>query len=380
MRANIATIGLAVALSAAAGLAAQGTESGAFVVRLGRDTLAVEQFTRSATAIDGQQVVRVGQTVHRVYHADLAPDGSLRRFEVAIHRVTQPGAKELRASIEVSGDSATVRAPRQDSMVVTRLAVAHHAVPWLSHSYALVEHVGRLARAAGGERFTSQAIRMGDDPLPVTITRGAADTLVILIDDIGPLRVRLDRAGRLLGGTGLGSTAQVDVERVAPLDMNALGKSFAARPLGTLSPPDSVRVTIAGATLGVKYGRPAMRGRVIFGVVVPWGKVWRTGANEATVLTTSAGLDALGTTIPAGAYSLWTVPTPGGWTLIINRNTGQWGTDYDSAHDFARLPMRVEQLAQPVERFTIAIEPKDAGAVLKLEWETTRAWIPFTPK
>ena len=173
---------------------------------------------------------------------------------------------------------------------------------------------------------------------------------------------------------------QVTVERVQGLDFAALGKSFASRSLGTLSPPDSVRTTVGGAALSVRYSRPSMRGRVIFGNVVPWNTVWRTGANEATVLETSADLSLAGTKVPAGKYSLWTVPSPAGWTLIVNKNSGQWGTEYDSRYDVARLDMRVEPLRQPVEQFTIAIEPKGKGGVLKLEWEKTRASIPFSAK
>jgi len=120
-----------------------------------------------------------------------------------------------------------------------------------------------------------------------------------------------------------------------------------------------------------------MRGRVIFGNVVPWNQVWRTGANQATIFETGADLVVAGTTVPAGKYSLWTLPSQSGWKLIVNTNTGQWGTDYDARYDLARLDMKVEPLPQPVEQFTIAIEPKGKGGVLRLEWEKTRASIPF---
>jgi len=114
--------------------------------------------------------------------------------------------------------------------------------------------------------------------------------------------------------------------------------------------------------------------------VVPWNQVWRTGANQATVFETSADLVMAGTPVPAGKYSLWTLPSPGGWKLIVNKNTGQWGTDYNAQYDLARLDMTVEQLPQPVERFTIGIEPKGSGGVLRLEWEKTRASVPLSRK
>jgi len=91
-------------------------------------------------------------------------------------------------------------------------------------------------------------------------------------------------------------------------------------------------------------------------------------------------LSVAGTKVPAGKYSLWTIPSPAAWKLIINKNTGQWGTEYDAQYDLARLDMRVEPLRQPVEQFTIAIEPSGNGGVLKLEWEKTRASIPLSTK
>ena len=204
--------------------------------------------------------------------------------------------------------------------------------------------------------------------------------MTIVLGPLGPFRARVDGQGTVLSLSGVGSTMQVTVERVQGLDFDALGKSFAPRSLGTLSPPDSARASVAGVTVAVRYSRPSMRGRVVFGNVVPWNQVWRTGANEATVLETSADLTVAGTAVPAGKYSLWTIPSPTGWKLIVNKNTGQWGTEYDARYDLARLDMRVETLRQPVEQFTIAIEPKGKGGVLKLEWEKTRASIPFSAK
>jgi hypothetical protein len=122
-----------------------------------------------------------------------------------------------------------------------------------------------------------------------------------------------------------------------------------------------------------------MRGRAIFGVMVPWDRVWRTGANSATLFETSANLVIGGTAVPAGTYSLYSIPSRTGWTLIINRNTGQWGTDYDAQHDLARIPMEVTPLAQAVEQFTIAVEREgERAGVLALAWERTRAAVRFT--
>ena len=150
-------------------------------------------------------------------------------------------------------------------------------------------------------------------------------------------------------------------------------------PRPVLSPRDTVSLEVGtGRRLYIDYGRPSMRGRRIMGGLVPYGRVWRTGANAATTLVTDVDLDLGGTALPRGTYTLYSIPTADGWTLIVNRQTGQWGTQYEPARDFARIPMRVSKLAAPVEQFTMSLERNRAGAgTLALTWETTRAWLPF---
>jgi hypothetical protein len=123
-----------------------------------------------------------------------------------------------------------------------------------------------------------------------------------------------------------------------------------------------------------------MRGRRIIGQVVPYGQVWRTGANEATHFKTDRDVMIGGTRVPAGSYTLWSVPAADGWTLIVNRQTGQWGTVYDGAQDLARIPVRAETAAgEPVEQLTMRFEPGTGGAAsLVIAWENTRVHVPIT--
>jgi hypothetical protein len=148
----------------------------------------------------------------------------------------------------------------------------------------------------------------------------------------------------------------------------------AARP-APASPRDTARATVGGAQVMVDYGRPYKKGRTIFGAngLVPYGQVWRTGANAATTLVTSADLTIGGTRVPQGTYTLYTIPAADGWQLVVNRQTGQWGTDYDQGRDLARIPMRVSTVASPVEQFTIAVEP----AALVMRWDTVQASVPI---
>ncbi len=174
--------------------------------------------------------------------------------------------------------------------------------------------------------------------------------------------------------------------------MKAMGKKVRPGALGALSllatagsldaqrasPLDHARATIAGHQIEIQYGRPAMRGREIFGALVPFGSVWRTGANEATHLRSAADLVIGEVRVAAGEYTLYTIPEEDGWTLIINRQTGQWGTAYDESQDLVRLPMAVESISEPVERFTISVrEGEDTDGVIVFEWASTRALLAF---
>jgi hypothetical protein len=142
-----------------------------------------------------------------------------------------------------------------------------------------------------------------------------------------------------------------------------------------LSPPAKAEATIAGKKVTIDYSAPSVRGRKIYGDLVPYGQVWRTGANAATTLKTEADLLIGATKVPAGTYTLYTVPDQNGWKLIINKQTGQWGTDYDQAQDLGRVEMQTEKLNAPVETFKISI----ANGKLTIDWENTRATVDVKP-
>jgi Protein of unknown function (DUF2911) len=140
-----------------------------------------------------------------------------------------------------------------------------------------------------------------------------------------------------------------------------------------LSPRRQAEFTFSdGKKIVVDYGAPSIRGRKIMGELVPYGKVWRTGANEATSFVTEADLVIGGVMVPAGKYTLYTLPSQDAWKLIVNKQTGQWGTVYDQSQDLARIELKKSTLPQSVEQMTFSFDklPGDK-ARLKLEWETT---------
>jgi hypothetical protein len=148
------------------------------------------------------------------------------------------------------------------------------------------------------------------------------------------------------------------------------------------SPPASATCDLGGGkTILTDYSSPRTKGRKIYGGLVPYGEVWRTGANEATTFVTSADLEVGGTAVPAGSYTLFTVPAAGKWTLIINKTTGEWGIPYKyESNELARVDMNVSKLDAPVENLTIAYDKSKSGCVLRIDWETTRAAVSISAK
>ncbi|MGA8429109.1 MAG: DUF2911 domain-containing protein [Candidatus Sulfotelmatobacter sp.] len=162
------------------------------------------------------------------------------------------------------------------------------------------------------------------------------------------------------------------------LTFTALGACQKSRP----SPAATASCDLgAGKTIKTDYSSPRMKGRKIYGDLVPFGEVWRTGANEATTFVNSADVNVGGTTVPAGTYTLFTVPNNDQWKLIINKKTGEWGIPYKYESDeLGRVDMKVSKLPSPVEDFKISYAKSGGGCTLQIDWETTRASVDISAK
>src|ERR1700720_60788 len=136
-----------------------------------------------------------------------------------------------------------------------------------------------------------------------------------------------------------------------------------------------------GKTIKTDYSSPRMKGRKIYGDLVPFGEVWRTRANDATTFITSADVVVGGKDVPAGSYTLFTVPNADKWTLIINKKTGEWGIPYKyEADELGRVDMKVSPTSSPVENFTIALASMGSGCTLTMSWENTQASVDVSEK
>jgi len=157
--------------------------------------------------------------------------------------------------------------------------------------------------------------------------------------------------------------------------------SFAACQKTRPSPSASASCSFSdGKTIKTDYSSPRAKGRKIYGGLVPYGEVWRLGANDATTFVTNANLTAGGKDISAGSYTLFALPGQDKWTLVISKKTGEWGIPYPEGEDLARVDMKATKLSSPVENFTISYDQKGGSCVLNADWENTRASVEFAEK
>ncbi len=369
---------LAVAVLALAPSLAH-AQGASFTYRLGKDTLAIEQYTRTANAITGETVQRSGAAVTRyTYSVTVGKDG--RPTAAMVTRLQGdgtpfPGApKEVRFSL--GADSVVRETVFADSTQRRAFAVKGAMVNFPVFVYGPTELIAALRKKgmsdslpaiglAGGVGYTGFTALGGDS----VRLKGAPYAMVL----------RFDADDRLQSLDGSGTTNKAQATRGAPgVDIAGLARSMKAT--GVLSVREDARAGFGpGGMVIVDYGRPMVRERTVWGgMLVPFDSVWRAGANDATHLITTRTLTLGSMTLAPGMYSLWVQHTRGGTFLIVNRQTGQWGTQYDASQDIGRVEMQSAPTPSHVEELTIAVKARTpAQGVLELSWGDRVMSVPF---
>ena len=372
---------------------AGGVDSAAFVTRLGVDTIALEQVVRDGDRIEADVTLRIPRTARTRYVMELSPKGELERMTVTeVNPATGAAQSVARETYTRAGDSlrieiASVSGERRSAGVLAPETV----LPFVDMVHWPYE-VALIRARANRQRQVSQPLLTGGRVSNFRIAAVGADSMTITHPTRGAMRARVDASGRLLGLDARETTRKLSVERTRWLDPSPMAARWAAqdqagRGVGELSGRARPAATVHGARIEFDHGTPAARGRAIWGALVPFGAVWRTGANQATGFSTDRDL-VLGTgadtlVVPAGRYTLFSIPERDFATLIVNRQTGQAGTAYDATRDLGRVRMRAQPLAIPVEVFTIAAtEVFNASGQapygeLRLQWDRTEYVVPF---
>ena len=355
-----------------------GAQDGVIVYRLGKDTAAIERFSRSASKFTGEMVSRAGNAVIRTQY-DITLAGG--RPTAAVVRRRQADGSPLpnqptEHRFTFRADSAIRENVFADSTQRRAFAAPNAFLALPVFAYAPLEIVAAMGR---GRRDSLVAIPLaGTNPALVGLETLGGDTLR-LRGGFYAMLMRFDAQGRLQSVDGsLTTNKSIGTRAPGAPDIGVIAQGM--RPTGILSPRMTAYAGFAQGPIFINYGSPAVRGRTVWGgTLVPFDSIWRTGANEATHLATSKTIQLGDMTLAPGLYTLWTQHTRNGTFLIVNRQVGQWGTVYNPANDVGRVPMELTNAPSHVEDFTITLRalPQGRGAI-DLAWGDKVATANFT--
>ena len=377
----------------------QPVEHYGFIARLGNDTISVESVTRQGNTVTSDEVDRFPRVRLRHTVIELAADGSIRNLVMNIHTPSEPeNERERKVTANVSNDA--VHLSKTDSTGTVKrdfatggsIVVAH--VPQMYSLYELY-FAAALKHAAASKIAVGNAVPMRQFYIDREFDRFPLGNALVRPLDGGKAEIThdwlsgtgeavIDSSYRMLSYSGDRTTYKVGVSRLANSpDVKSIADRFEAMEakngaVKQLSVRDTVHAQIGNVMFTIDYGRPLVRGRKLLGDVLPYDRVWRTGANAATQFTTTAPIKLAGMLVPAGTYTLWTVPHVGGVDLVVNKQSGQWGTEYNSSRNLGIARFKTEAVTTPVEEFTISIAPGDTKhGTLIMEWGSFKWTAPI---
>ena len=367
-----------------------------FLTMLGNDTISLESVAREGNTLTSDEVDRFPRVQVRHTVVNLDNNGSIQHLVMDIHTPSEPAGQRDRKVVADVADNKVHLTKTDSTGTLTRdfptggsIVVAH--VPQMYSLYELY-FAAALKQSAALKLSAGSPVQMRQfyidrefDRFPLghaTVTPLASGKVEITHDWLaGTGEAMMDSGYHMLSYSGAGTTYKVQVTRLAtPPEVKGVAERFEAKEkengnVKSLSVRDTTRAQIGKAMFTVDYARPLLRKRTLLGDVIPYDRVWRTGANAATQFTTSAPIKLAGMQVPAGKYTLFTAPHASGVDLIVNKQSGQWGTEYNGSLDLGIARMISEVTTEPVEQFTISIIPSDnRHGKLVLEWGSFR-WI-----
>ncbi|AHM60905.1 hypothetical protein D770_13255 [Flammeovirgaceae bacterium 311] len=360
-----------------------------FIGRMGTDTVLVETYTMVNNHLYGKAFIRVPEDYIGEFSVHFYPDGSIREFNVAamdpfissVPFKATSGDFEYRLNMNCKNDTCTF----YNSMKGKPTEIV------ISHAVSKVDFVGGWVPFISLMEWNSMRLaKSGKTSLPLKMINhniGVYDIGVQALakDSIafgGPFleytQIKTDPDGKILETNGIGTPWNYYVSRHEPINIDLLAARMAKTPgIGIPSPTETFRSVVHNNKIEVSYGRPYKRGRKIFGGVVPYDSVWRTGANLPTKLTLEKNIRIGKTLIPKGQYSLYTIPRQNEWLLIFNTDLNRWPTDPDRQKDFAQVVLPVTKLGTPIEQFSIEVQETKKGGILVFQWDDTMAYADF---
>jgi hypothetical protein len=358
-----------------------------YVTLLGKDTLAVEEVVMQPGKVQARVVLRSPRLTFLTYELGLDPNFEMMDFSSSAY--AQPGAKDAdlleRQTLQFSADrdSLYMIQRTRGEIVGYNFAASSDVLPFLDMIHWPLDVISRKMPDSDTDTLV-QPLFAGRRTFNFRFFPGGGDTLFIEHPTRGITWALREDTGALTYLDAGATTRKLRVFRVAELDFEGLAAHFMeqenqGKRIGELSGRGTAEATIGSLHLELDYGQPARRGRELFGQVVPWGERWRTGANKATHLRLDRDVRMGDLLVPAGEYTLFSIPQPDGGVLIVNKQTGQNGQSYDPALDLGRVPMQIANTEESVELFTMdAVAIDNNQGLLRLMWGNTVFSIPFS--
>jgi hypothetical protein len=359
----------------------QTTYSGSFVATLGVDTVIVETYNIAHNHLYGKAFLRYPEDQIGVFNFHFYPEGNIKHYSIAF----------------MDPDSNFISKGIAGAMCEADSCTWYSAWPGTEAEYER-KHPAKHLDFIGGwtptlsliEWNCMRLLKSGQTMLPmillndyigvrdIALYKGKSDTILFGGPFLEYTKITTTPDGRIKTYDGTGTPWNYIVTPHEHLDVDVIAKRLSKSPkIGVPSPEVKVDFVIQEDTIKLSYGRPAKRGRKIFGGVVPYDSLWRTGAGDPTKIDLPYSVRFGKTLIPKGRYSLYTVPRVNEWLLIFNTDLKQWPTDPDRSAEFAKVPMKVRAPKEATERFTINIEPAKKGGILTLTWDDTEAHSSF---
>ena len=371
---------LVTAAAIAVPRAGQAQERLALVARLGVDTVAVERITRTPGVLEAEVVIRSPRTSLLRHRLETDPAGNLRTLE-AVVLDPATGAVQRRTTYTRVDDSLRIEEVQGERQTSRMVAAPDATLPFIDLVHWPFDMALRRLRASGASSIAAPMLS-GNRASGFPLAFQGGDSATITHPSRGTMRLQVAPDGGIVTLDAGATTRALIVARGEWPDVPALAREYAARDaagrgVGELSGRGRTEKSVLGAEFLIDYGMPLKRGREIWGALVRYGQLWRTGANLATHFTTSRDLRFGDLVVPAGTYTLYSIPEADGGLLIISSQTGQNGQSYDPARDLGRVRLRGRPLGEVVEPFTITVDEENGRGILRLQWDRTELVAEF---
>ncbi|RIV19998.1 DUF2911 domain-containing protein [Fibrisoma montanum] len=360
-----------------------------FVGRMGVDTVLVETYTMINNHLYGKAFIRVPEDYIGEFSIHFYPDGSIREFNInamnplnsSLPFEAKSGAFEYRLNMNCRNDTCTYYnseagrdSEKQFRHPARKMDFVGGWVPLIS----LMEWQCRRLAKSGGQALPLKMINHNIGVYDIRVRYQTKDKILFGGPFLEYTTISVNQEGRIQSVDGMGTPWNYNVTKHVPIDVDAVARRMTQTPgIGIPSPTESLQASIQQSTITLTYGRPYKRGRVIFGGVVPYDSLWRTGANGPTTITVENDIHIEKRVLPKGTYSIYTIPKVAEWVLIFSTDLTHWPTDPDRTKELVAVRIPVRKSTDIKQQFTLELKETPKGGQLRLMWDDVVATADF---